>query len=377
MSPPMTRAEREAFLAQPRVATLRVSIAEAERGPLAVPVWYLYEPGGDVRVWTGGRSRKARLLLLAGRASLVVQNPQPPYQYVSVEGPITRLEPVQFERDLRPLAQRYLGAEAGERYLASLGGPAAVNATLQELLSGAHAALGDEFVGLYLYGSLASGDFDPATSDIDFVVVTAGALPAERVAALEALHQRLWAEDKRLPGSCCAAHLEGAYVPRAALRRYDPAAAPVPTVNEGRFYLGGFGSDWIIQRHVLREYGVVLAGPPPASLIDPVTPDDLRHAVAGSLRGWWERVVLADPAFLLRPEYQPYAVLTMCRARYAIARGAIVSKPAAARWASAALPERWHTLIQQAAAWQPGNVIGRVEEVQALIRETVAQAQDW
>jgi hypothetical protein len=119
MSSRMTPAEREAFLAQPRVAIL--AIAEVARGPLAVPVWYLYAPGGEVRIWTGGASRKARLLLLAGRASLVVQNPQPPYQYVSVEGPITRLEPVQLERDLRPLAERYLGAEAAARYLARLG----------------------------------------------------------------------------------------------------------------------------------------------------------------------------------------------------------------------------------------------------------------
>ena len=114
MSRSLSAAEREAFLAEPRVAIL--SIAQADRGPLAVPVWYLYQPGGEVRIWTGGRSRKARLLLLAGRASLVVQNPVPPYQYVSVEGPITSMEPAQFERDLRPLAQRYL---------AGLGGPAA------------------------------------------------------------------------------------------------------------------------------------------------------------------------------------------------------------------------------------------------------------
>lgn len=119
----MTPAEREAFLAEPRVAI--ISIAQADRGPLAVPVWYLYQPGGDVRFWTAGNSRKARLLLLAGRASLVVQQPAPPYQYVSVEGPVTGMEPVQFERDLRPLAHRYLGPEAGERYLAGLGGPSA------------------------------------------------------------------------------------------------------------------------------------------------------------------------------------------------------------------------------------------------------------
>src|SRR5260221_6897436 len=149
----------------------------------------------------------------------------------------------------------------------------AVNDTIQELLIGARAILGEQFVGVYLYGSLSSGDFNPATSDIDFVAVTQGALPSETLAALEALHQRLWAA-----GSPWAAHLEGAYIPRAALRRYDPVAPPVPAVNEGRFYVGGLGSDWIIQRYVIREHGVVLAGPPPTALIDPVTPGDLRRA---------------------------------------------------------------------------------------------------
>jgi len=247
--------------------------------------------------------------------------------------------------------------------------PAPVNAILQELLTSARAVLGEQFVGMYLYGSLSSGDFNPDTSDIDFVVVTEGALPPETVAGLEALHKRLWAA-----GSYWAAHLEGTYIPRAAWRRYDPAMPPVPSVNEGHFYVGGHGSDWVIQRQVVRAGGVVVAGPPPASLIDPVTPDELRAAVAGIIRGWWGPVVLADEAFLRRPDYQAFAVLTMCRALYVLAHGAIVSKPAAARWAVAALPERWHSLIEQAAAWRYGTEIGRVDEIQALIRYTVDQA---
>ena len=60
-----------------------------------------------------------------------------------------------------------------------------VNAVLQALLSGVQAVLGDDFVGLYLYDSLAGGDFCPERSDIDFVVATADVLPDEAVAALE------------------------------------------------------------------------------------------------------------------------------------------------------------------------------------------------
>jgi PPOX class probable F420-dependent enzyme len=114
MSLSMTKAQREAFLAETRPGIL--SVAEDGRGPTAVPVWYVYEPGGVVRLVTGGTSKKARLLRAAGRASLCVQTETPPYKYVTVEGPVTIGKPV-YERDVRPVAIRYLGAEMGEAYL--------------------------------------------------------------------------------------------------------------------------------------------------------------------------------------------------------------------------------------------------------------------
>jgi hypothetical protein len=116
MSLAMSRAEREAFLAGTHVAI--VSIAEDGRGPLTVPVWYRYRPGGEVSFATADTSRKARLLAQAGRASLCVQTEAAPYLYVSVEGP-TAIAPVDFERDTREMALRYLGPELGAANLAA------------------------------------------------------------------------------------------------------------------------------------------------------------------------------------------------------------------------------------------------------------------
>jgi hypothetical protein len=119
----MSKEEREAFLAKPWVAV--ISIPEAGRGPLTVPVWYLYEPGQDVRIWTGRRTHKAKLLESASRISLCVQDPTSPYRYVSVEGPVS-IAPVDFERDVRPMTYRYFGREMGDQYLESIGGRAGV-----------------------------------------------------------------------------------------------------------------------------------------------------------------------------------------------------------------------------------------------------------
>lgn len=111
----MSKSEREAFLAETRVAV--ISIAEDGRGPLTVPIWYGYQPGGAIRIVTGGDSKKAALLRRAGRMSLCVQTETAPYKYLSVEGPVSFGEP-DFERDHRAIAIKYLGAQMGEMYIA-------------------------------------------------------------------------------------------------------------------------------------------------------------------------------------------------------------------------------------------------------------------
>jgi nitroimidazol reductase NimA-like FMN-containing flavoprotein (pyridoxamine 5'-phosphate oxidase superfamily) len=111
----MTTAEREAFLADLHVGIL--SVEDPGHGPLTVPVWYAYEPGGTVDIQTGGSSVKARRLRAAGRFSLCVQTETPPYSYVSVEGAIAAPERPARADELRAMAHRYLGPELGELYL--------------------------------------------------------------------------------------------------------------------------------------------------------------------------------------------------------------------------------------------------------------------
>lgn len=239
----------------------------------------------------------------------------------------------------------------------------AVNQVLELLLERAQTALREQFVALYLYGSLATGDFDPASSDLDFAVVTATLLPPETSAALENLHRELWAS-----GLKWAAKLEGAYVPQNLLRRHDPAGPAIPAVNEGAFYLAQLGSDWVIQRHVLREYGVVLAGPNPKTLIDPVSTDEIRQAIRGLLQEWWFPM-LENPAWLAErgSEYHAYAVISMCRVLHGLQHGMIVSKPVAARWTQASYPQ-WQPLIAQALAAQAGHQPGFLAQALGLIR---------
>jgi len=233
------------------------------------------------------------------------------------------------------------------------------------LLAKTSAILGAQFVGMYLYGSLSSGDFDLLSSDIDFVVVTETALAQDLVFALENLHKELWAS-----GLEWAARLEGSYVPKSLIRRHDPLGPACPTVNEGAFFIDRRGSDWIIQRHVIREQGVILSGPDPKTLIDPVSADEIRLAVHAVLREWWFPM-LENSAWLSEHgrEYHAFAVISMCRALHALRFGMIVSKPVAAKWAQAEFGSRWSGLIEKALlSQQHGGGPGFLGETLSFIR---------
>ncbi|MEV5014008.1 pyridoxamine 5'-phosphate oxidase family protein [Streptomyces sp. NPDC053780] len=112
----LTREEREKFLAEPHIAALAVD-AEAGRAPLTVPIWYQYEPGGDVWIMTGLDSRKNQRIRAAGRFSLMVDRLEPTIRYVSVEGPVVDTVPAT-EENLREISARYLPAEKVDGYVA-------------------------------------------------------------------------------------------------------------------------------------------------------------------------------------------------------------------------------------------------------------------
>jgi PPOX class probable F420-dependent enzyme len=113
----MSKSAREAFLADLHVGVLAVA-DDAGGPPIASPVWYSYEPGGDVRISIGPDSVKARLLRTAARASFCAQREDLPYAFVTVEGPVTIEPGDQRLREL--LARRYLGdGDLADGYLSS------------------------------------------------------------------------------------------------------------------------------------------------------------------------------------------------------------------------------------------------------------------
>lgn len=112
---PLTLEERQQFLAEPHTAALSVA-AGVERGPLTVPIWYQYAPGGEAWILTQTQSMKARLIEAAGRFTLLVQRLEPTLRYVSAEGPVTGTEPMT-DAILWEISSRYLAPDRVQGYV--------------------------------------------------------------------------------------------------------------------------------------------------------------------------------------------------------------------------------------------------------------------
>jgi predicted nucleotidyltransferase len=226
--------------------------------------------------------------------------------------------------------------------------PGEVAPLVDALFAGVREALGENFVGFYLRGSLALGGFNPETSDVDVLVVTEHPVSESEFAALDALHLRINARDNMF-----GRHYEASYVDRVSLRRFSPGERRHPTVGaDWAFGWGDYRDNFIMERWMVREHGVVLAGPDPKTLIDPISPDDLRDAARKELlirvedwaREWNDG---ENPApWLDTRYYQAFEIETVCRALYTVEFGELPTKPQAVDWALEALPDEWRPLVQ-------------------------------
>jgi predicted nucleotidyltransferase len=221
-----------------------------------------------------------------------------------------------------------------------------LNAVLQEFVTSVQAILGSNFVGAYLQGSFAAGDWD-IDSDVDFLVVVDHEISGAELPALQAMHSRIYDLE-----SHWAQHLEGSYFPRELLRSSDLAQELLYLDNTARELVRSRHDNTLVVRWVVREYGILLAGPDAAELIEPVPTDELRREIRQTMHDWAEQI-FANPSEMDNRWYQPFAVLSYCRMLHTLQSGRVFSKPVSAEWAKKALDSRWAGLIQRARDERP------------------------
>lgn len=180
-------------------------------------------------------------------------------------------------------------------------------------------------VGIYCYGSLVWGDFDPDISDIDLLVVLRQDVDKELFDTLDAFHQTLEAQFPDWAG-----RIEIAYISITALETFKTQRSPISVISPGEpFNTKDAGLDWLINWYTIRAQSMVVYGPAAEQVIPAISIEEFRTAVRDQIGDWVDWVVHTRDS---RP-YQAYAILTMCRALYAVQTGLQTSKIQAAAWA--------------------------------------------
>lgn len=189
---------------------------------------------------------------------------------------------------------------------------AELNGVLADLVTGSSRILGDNLAGAYLQGSFAVGDAD-LYSDCDFLIPVHSPLTGEQEAGLRALHDDLPTREGHW-----TRHLEGSYPLLADLRSLDGLGREWLFVDHGwREMQWSTHCNTEVARWSLRERGVVLAGPPPSSFMEPVPADSVRARMRQEIPD-----VVADITSWISLDVawgQRYLVTTVCRMLYSLA----------------------------------------------------------
>jgi hypothetical protein len=243
---------------------------------------------------------------------------------------------------------------------------------LERFVASVQNALGRNFLGAYLVGSLAIGDFD-LDSDVDFLILTNAELSDAELKSLRTTHV-----DIHALGCYPAEHLEGSYLSKDLLNRADLVGVePLWYLDNGSTSLERSIHDnqWHV-RWILRERGITLTCPDPKTLLQPVAAGALRMEAVNALQKLKSLIVaeIDQPLGWFNMRFgQSFAVLNACRMLQTCQTGTVQSKLSALRWAEQSLDPTWHELIRKAWTERIGVRFGekvRQPAESSLVQET-------
>jgi hypothetical protein len=218
-----------------------------------------------------------------------------------------------------------------------------INDVLAVLLARMQTIFNERLVGLYLYGSLVTGDFDNGVSDIDLLAATSDDINEKQFDALNEMQS-----DMVLRYPQWNNRLEIAYMSLNALKTFKTQTSNIAIISPGEpFHFKEAGKDWLLNWYIVREKGFTLFGPPPQKIIEPISKAEYLQAVKAQVSDWRDWINQIPHS----RSWQAYAILTMCRALYTAKNGEQASKTQAAVWAEHELPE-WFDLIKSALLWR-------------------------
>lgn len=245
-----------------------------------------------------------------------------------------------------------------------------VDLVITELSLGISSIFDTEIIGIYLFGSLTYGDYNPDSSDVDLVTILKNPASQTQIDKLTKLHLEI---ENKYPK--WAKRIESSYTPQGMLTSVNPPGSR-PYYGEGIFYpQADYGNEWTINLYLLFNYGRTVYGPDFMTLVQSIKIEDVQLACIRDLHKEWEPK-LNEPEWLDNPHYQSYLVMNLCRIFNTVINATTLSKKKSATWVKQQHPQ-WSDLIQTAENWHYGLAMNRNEETLQFLKFVIEKVSNF
>ena len=194
----------------------------------------------------------------------------------------------------------------------------------------------DRIHGIYLYGSLALGAFDPDKSDIDFITVLNDKISKRDEELLKFVHLR---SNSNRYGE----KMDGCYLTLDQIGKHNHELAKYPFYAEGKMQNGHYDLNnitwWLLQKK-----GIVVYGEPIATLNLNVQWSDVETTLNDNLNTYWNEKLKRDMCFFY-DDWIEFCVITVCRILLSLEHKTIFSKAEAVAKTLPLLPSLYHPIL--------------------------------
>ncbi len=206
---------------------------------------------------------------------------------------------------------------------------------LEELLS-------NKLYGLYLYNSVAMGNFEPQYSDVDFVVILKSKLTNEEILKLKVLHERFGTEYKY------GSKLDGMYLQYEMLGKMNDEIEKYPYVKDASLCEAGYFDINYVTWWSLKEYEMAIESPSIKDELLEINFSDVVQTMKYNLNEYWLSKLDTTEIFE-QDMWVEFAVVTLSRILYTLQDGEIKSKSESCSYIASEYPE-WNDVIGEALA---------------------------
>ncbi|GFZ29758.1 nucleotidyltransferase [Clostridium zeae] len=199
----------------------------------------------------------------------------------------------------------------------------------------------DKVFGVYIYNSVALGNFDDNKSDIDFITVINEDFNDVDLKKLKLIHQKLINAYKY------ARKMEVMYIKFDEVGKGNNEISPYLYFADRKLHEYGYYDINSVTWWTLKNYGIAIKSPDISNLQLNVEWKDVITNMNHNLNFYW-KTKLKNKFIFITDYWIEFSILTLCRILYTFENNKITSKVEAAEFASNVVDEKYKMIISEA-----------------------------